>query len=139
MLKDTSRLISITLLWALVATAAWGQGPREETVWQDSKNDLKTVLYAGAGGMVLGLSTLSFAKRPSKKLRNITIGGALGVAAGVAFVIYSQAAKSRSALPQAELDSVPSAYFNSQEREQWHAADAPAMAGPILVAHQFSF
>ena len=141
MLKNASRLVWITLFTAFFATTALGQAPQqgEETFFQDSMQDLTVVLYGGIGGMVLGLSTLSFVKHPSKKVHNVVVGGALGVAAGVAVVIYNQAMKSRSVLPQAGPDNTPSAYFKSWEREQWHAVDAPPATGPLLVAHQFSF
>jgi len=139
MFKDAPRFLVITLLMACLAGAAWGQDHRDGTFFQDSMQDLNIVLYGGIGGMVLGLSTLSFAKHPAKKMRNILIGGALGVATGVAVVIYNQAMKSRSVLPQAEPDNAPSASFKSWERELWHAAEAPVIDGPVLVAHQFSF
>ena len=139
MLPDARKIISLFFLLACFTTAAYGQDQRDGAFWQDSMQDLSIVMYGGIGGMILGLSTLSFAKRPAKKTYNIVIGGAIGVAAGVAVVIYNQAMKSRTVLPQAGPDNTPSAYFKSWEREQWHAAEAPVMQGPILVAHQISF
>ena len=40
---------------------------------------LATILFAGLGGSILGLSTLSFYGRPQDKLQNIAIGFAVGV------------------------------------------------------------
>jgi hypothetical protein len=62
-------------------------------VFDDSVRDMATVLGAGAAGAVLGLSTLSFVDEPSKHLKNIAIGGALGIVIGVTVVVFSQASK----------------------------------------------
>lgn len=59
-----------------------GGGPRKQ---------LATIIYAGLGGAILGLSTLSFYGRPQEKLSNIAIGFALGVIAGTTFVTYKAA------------------------------------------------
>ena len=61
------------------AESGGGGGPRKQ---------LATIIYAGLGGAVLGLSTLSFYGRPQEKLSNIAIGFALGVIAGTSFVTY---------------------------------------------------
>ena len=52
---------------------------------------IATVLFAGLGGAVLGLSTLSFYGRPQDKLANIAIGFAGGVILGTTFVTYKAA------------------------------------------------
>ena len=55
------------------------------------RKQLATILYAGLGGAVLGLSTLSFYGRPQDKLSNIAIGFAVGIMAGTAIVTYGAA------------------------------------------------
>ena len=55
------------------------------------RRQLGTIIYAGLGGAVLGLSTLSFYGRPQDKLANIAIGFAFGVIAGTVAVTYSAA------------------------------------------------
>ncbi len=55
------------------------------------RRQLGTIIYAGLGGAVLGLSTLSFYGRPQDKLANIAIGFAIGVIGGTAAVTYSAA------------------------------------------------
>lgn len=64
----------------------------------DSIKDISIVLGAGAAGAVLGLSTLSFVEEPSDHMKNIAIGGAVGIIIGVGIVIFSQATKSSSAI-----------------------------------------
>ena len=59
----------------------------------DSLRDMSVVLGVGAAGAVLGLSTLSFVDVPSQHMKNIAVGGAIGIVVGVAIVIFSQASK----------------------------------------------
>jgi hypothetical protein len=55
------------------------------------RRQLATILFAGLGGAVLGLSTLSFYGRPQEKLQNIAVGFAFGVIGGTAYVTYKAA------------------------------------------------
>lgn len=55
------------------------------------RRQLGTIIYAGLGGAVIGLSTLSFYGRPQDKLANIAIGFAVGVITGTIAVTYSAA------------------------------------------------
>jgi hypothetical protein len=59
-----------------------GAGPRKQ---------LAIILYAGLGGSILGLSTLSFYGRPQDKLSNIAIGFAIGAILGTGYVTYQAA------------------------------------------------
>jgi hypothetical protein len=59
-----------------------GGGPRKQ---------LATIIFAGLGGAVLGLSTLSFYGRPQDNLSNIAIGFAVGVIVGTTYVTYTAA------------------------------------------------
>jgi hypothetical protein len=60
----------------------------------DSVRDMTTVFASGAAGAVLGLSTLSFVDTPSDHLKNISVGGAIGIVIGVSIVVFNQAGKS---------------------------------------------
>jgi hypothetical protein len=80
---------------------------------KSTQNDLMLVAGAGAAGAVLGLSTLSFADKPSRHVSNIWTGAALGVIVGVVFVAYNSAQRGSE-----ELQS--SSEFNSNERLAWH-------------------
>lgn len=64
------------------ATSRTFSGPRKQ---------LATIVFCGLGGAIVGLSTLSFYGRPQDKLSNISIGAAVGVIAGTAYVTYRAA------------------------------------------------
>ncbi len=80
----------IVLLVIFMTSSAFAQdavvrkksGPRRQ---------LATILFAGLGGAILGLSTLSFYGRPQDNLGNIGIGFAAGVIAGTIYVTYKSA------------------------------------------------
>ena len=55
------------------------------------RRQLATIVFAGLGGAVLGLSTLSFYGRPQDNLGNIAIGFAAGVIAGTVYVTFKSA------------------------------------------------
>lgn len=67
---------------AAEASSRSSGGPRKQ---------LATIVYAGLGGAVLGLSTLSFYGRPQEKLANIAIGFAFGIIVGTTYVTYKAA------------------------------------------------
>lgn len=85
--------------------AASASSATEDSIMDDSVRDISVVLGIGVVGAVLGLSTLSFVDSPSKHLKNIAVGGAIGIVVGVGVVIFSQATKSTTAIAvgQAEL------------------------------------
>lgn len=86
----------------------------EDDIIKNTQNDIILVGAAGAGGAILGLSTLSFVDKPSKHISNIWTGAALGVIAGVIFVAYNSAQKGSEEL-------ISSRDFSSSERVAWHA------------------
>lgn len=51
------------------------------------KRNIATVMFAGLGGAVLGLSTLSFYSSPSDHTGNIWVGLAVGLVAGTVYVV----------------------------------------------------
>ena len=51
------------------------------------RRGLATVMLAGLGGAVLGLSTLSFYGEPQEHIGNIWTGLAIGVVGGTAYVL----------------------------------------------------
>jgi hypothetical protein len=55
------------------------------------RRQLATILFAGLGGAILGLSTLSFYGRPQDNLGNIGLGFAVGVIGGTIYVTYKSA------------------------------------------------
>lgn len=78
-------------------------GAGGENMIGDSLMDLSIVGACGIGGAVLGLSTLSFVEEPSDHLKNIAVGGAVGIVLGVGIVLFNQATKSHGSLNSAQL------------------------------------
>jgi hypothetical protein len=83
------------------------------------RRQLATILFAGLGGAILGLSTLSFYGRPQDKLENIAIGFAFGVIAGTSYVTYKAATRpdefyAKPSIEEYELQSSRFAMAQSQ-------------------------
>jgi hypothetical protein len=81
----------LALVLSLSATALAQQPTTEVRSTGGPRRQLATILFAGLGGAVLGLSTLSFYGRPQDKLANIAIGFAGGVIVGTTYVTYKAA------------------------------------------------
>ncbi len=93
-LKSCSMILLVMTVTATVVSpsVAIAQGTTaEKPPVGGPRRQLGTIIYAGLGGAVLGLSTLSFYGRPQDKLANIAIGFAVGVIAGTAAVTYTAA------------------------------------------------
>lgn len=73
----------------------------------ESLGDLYVVLGSTAVGAVLGLSTLSFAETPKDHMKNVAIGGALGLVFGVGLVVYNQATKSSAVISDLPREITP--------------------------------
>jgi uncharacterized membrane protein YebE (DUF533 family) len=97
----------------------------EEDIATSTQNDIMIVGIAGAGGAILGLSTLSFVDKPSKHVSNIWTGAALGVIAGVVYVAYNSAQRGSEDL-QSSRD------FNSSERLAWHEENSGNLTLPSV-------
>ncbi|MBG60796.1 MAG: hypothetical protein CME67_03825 [Halobacteriovoraceae bacterium] len=114
-------LLSLSLLFSLNFNAfAQNQGDVDELV-SESKNDLLVVVGGGLAGAILGLSTLSFVDEPKDHTKNILVGASLGIIAGVGYVAFSQANKSRDMLygePEASYEAESN--FGSYARVEWH-------------------
>lgn len=94
--KYFSLFLLATVLLGHQPYALAADKPSEDSAIDDSLRDISIVLGAGAVGAVLGLSTLSFVNSPSKHLKNIAVGGAIGIVIGVGVVIFSQATRTTS-------------------------------------------
>lgn len=62
---------------------------------QETLIDIGVVAGIGGAGAILGLSTLPFYEKPSDHMRNILMGGAIGIIVGVGLVAFNQATKSK--------------------------------------------
>lgn len=89
---------------------------QEPDIVEDSVRDILTVVSIGAAGAILGLSTLSFVDKPQDHLKNIVVGGAVGIIIGVGVVAYNQANQSRSYYEMHAL----SPEFETHQRVSWH-------------------
>lgn len=121
------KLICALLSLSLIATAvnpAFAQESEDDLI-KNTQNDIMLIAAAGAGGAVLGLSTLSFVEKPSKHVSNIWTGAALGIIAGVIFVAYNSAQKGSEDL-QSSVD------FNSSERVAWHSENTEILTLPSV-------
>jgi hypothetical protein len=103
-------VIALLLTWCPASYA-------QNDIMQDSIKDITTVLVMGAGGAVLGLSTLSFTETPKNHLRNILVGGAIGIIVGVGYVAYKQASVGQEVIKGAELSGPD---FSTFARNSWH-------------------
>lgn len=106
------------LAFALVLpNQLWAQAESSDVIAQ-TQNDATVVVGAGVGGAILGLSTLSFYDKPSKHIRNIWTGAAVGIIAGVVIVAVGHAQKTQDEFvynPQKSPD------FSTFARVEWHA------------------
>ena len=88
------------------------------------RRQLATIIFAGLGGAVIGLSTLSFYGRPQDYLSNIAVGFAVGIIIGTAVVTFKAAAS------PADFYGAPAApgaqYFPSVRDRDFAFSQAPA-------------
>ena len=115
-LKKYFSYLLLTLALILQTTTAFS-AEEQSSIVDDSLRDITVVLGSGAVGAVLGLSTLSFVNHPSDHLKNIAIGGAIGIVVGVGFVIFSQATRTSSSITSSEvpMNAEKFATLSSQE------------------------
>ena len=95
MARVARSLLCLFLSLALASTAgAQGAPPPAPDGASHSggpRKQLATIIFAGLGGAILGLSTLSFYGRPQDKLSNIAIGFAFGIISGTTYVTFRAA------------------------------------------------
>ncbi|ATH08796.1 hypothetical protein BIY24_12815 [Halobacteriovorax marinus] len=109
-------LILMTAFSLSLAPSAMAQ-EGESSILQESVGDLTTVAAIGLGGAILGLSTLSFTEEPKDHLKNILVGGAIGIIAGVGIVAWQQATKSKGVIESHGMNS--SEEFSTARRVAW--------------------
>lgn len=73
-----------------------GGGDAVEEIRSGLKSDIRIIFFSGLGGAVLGLSTLSFVQKPSKELKRVLYGAALGAIFASVIVLYKTTSKSMS-------------------------------------------
>ncbi|MCO4792181.1 MAG: hypothetical protein KC493_00610 [Bacteriovoracaceae bacterium] len=116
----TILFISLIFLTAQPVMAQPQAGGGEDDVLQSSLMDMTTVVAIGGAGAVLGLSTLSFVEEPKDHLKNILVGGSVGIIIGVAIVAYKQAASSKDMYYE---DAKVTPDFKTLDRTAWHSKE----------------
>ena len=107
--------LSLALIFPfLTLNMAFAQ--QDDDIIKNTQNDLVLVAVAGAGGAILGLSTLSFYDKPSPHISNVWTGAAIGIIAGVIWVAYNSAQKGSEDL----VGQAPTEEFSTGERASWH-------------------
>lgn len=84
-----SFFLVIFLVLAL-STQSYAQS-RSYAASEGPRKNFTTIVFAGLGGAVLGLSTLSFHGRPQDHMDSIAIGFAVGIIAGAIYTSYKAA------------------------------------------------
>jgi hypothetical protein len=123
MKKLLGLMIALQLILLSPAMAQSDGEEGDEEFMKNTQNDITLVLVAGGAGAILGLSTLSFVEEPSRHLRNIWSGAAIGIIAGVIYVAYNSAQRGTEEL-QSSQD------FNTFERVAWHEKNTPHLVLP---------
>jgi hypothetical protein len=100
----------------------------QDDVIKNTQDDILLVAAAGAGGAVLGLSTLSFYDTPSQHISNLWTGAAIGIIAGVIFVAYNSAQKGSEDL----VSKHSSQEFSTSERVGWHVKSSQLVSQQTL-------
>lgn len=111
----------IVLNLIVISVACPQEGDSNQTIVDDSIQDISIVVGMGLFGAILGLSTLSFVDEPKKHLRSIIVGASLGTIVGVGIVAWTQANRSRSMYyDNAMRNELYRKNFGTSERLSWH-------------------
>ena len=93
-MKQISILIMTVLLLSQVALAQTSSGQMTGV-----RRNIATVIFAGLGGAVLGLSTLSFYGEPQGHVSNIWLGLGAGLIAGTIYISAKDSNYSQMEIP----------------------------------------
>lgn len=113
------RIFFFATLLTTFSFSASAQGGQQEDIFAQSMQDMWIVVGTTAGGAILGLSTLSFVDEPSEHLKNIVVGGAIGVIVGVGIVAYKQANVSKD-LYKGTFNPSETPEMTTSQRMAWH-------------------
>ncbi len=103
-------------------------------VFDDSLEDAIIVATGGAGGLILGLSTLSFVEHPSEHMKNLWVGAAIGVILGVGYVAYKAGSKTSEGYNGSLMAPSEDKKFATSSRYSWHVAQHVSYNTPSLAS-----
>lgn len=107
-----------------------------ETAFQP-KSQISTILYTGLVGGVLGLSTLSFYRRPQDRLSHIAIGFGAGIILGAIWVTWTAA---RSPKDNYQYETDIEYEYEEESRLQWSPdSRLSGWAPPLSVSYTWNF
>jgi hypothetical protein len=86
MKNQIKTLLAAALLFSFLA-GSFAQA-QESTTRSGPRRQVATIIFAGLGGAILGLSTLSFYEEPQEHISNISSGFAVGIILGTGYVAY---------------------------------------------------
>lgn len=122
MMKNSILTILCFALFLVNPRKVQAQAGGGNDIFAESMTDAITVAACGGIGAVLGLSTLSFVEEPSEHLKNIVVGGAIGIIIGVGVVAYKQANVSKDLYQDgAFLSPSETPEMTTAMRNTWHA------------------
>ena len=84
--KNRMKRALLLFVTAFMFVTSISQAQSSSTSMVGYKRKIATVMFAGLGGAVLGLSTLSFYGEPEEHIGNIWAGLAVGLIGGAVFV-----------------------------------------------------
>ncbi|HEX4924978.1 MAG TPA: hypothetical protein VFV50_12870 [Bdellovibrionales bacterium] len=100
------KLLSMILVVAFTLPARAQPADENKSRLGGPRRQIALIIFAGLGGAILGLSTLSFYGRPQDRLSNIAIGFAVGIIGGTVYVTYKAAAEPKTFYESGNLDSL---------------------------------
>ncbi|HPE85655.1 MAG TPA: hypothetical protein PLO43_05720, partial [Chlamydiales bacterium] len=86
------KIFWVILLSLSISSSSFAQS-RSYAATEGPRKNFTTIIFAGLGGAVLGLSTLSFHGRPQDHMDDTAIGFAVGIIAGALYTSYLAASE----------------------------------------------
>jgi flagellar biosynthesis protein FliR len=135
------KVLAFILVFQVFSAIAQNNSEVDELV-ADSKSDLMVVLGGGLAGAILGLSTLSFVDEPKEHTRNILMGAAIGIIAGVVYVGLTQAGKSTGMIyGEGQEEAMNAKDFSTNSRYAYHDEldKTEFIYSPLSLGYTFSY
>lgn len=134
-MKNFLKKLPLILCMASFMTTA----KADEELINNSMKDLTLVVGSGIAGAVIGLSTLAFVDEPSDHLKNIVVGGAVGVIVGVGIVAFTQATKTNDIYQNAFFPQETKGLTTLQRRNWSHTEFNRLTPKKVFSPVSFSF